>query len=586
MGSRKAELGYCTGLLHHFLDDILVVNGRKNTHRDKLYIESRGAKEGFCFFSKTLPSLGSAIDSALRTGQFTCPTGFRRYKRTALPSFLRGLLTQIFDDAGLILSDYSAAAISECRQLLYSFYKTKRAFKQEEIRLAIEKFRFNDEAGHIQFPVDELTTRVLDRANEFIRRLFNGFDPKDIVPSHGPGIVSSGEQPHEKMIFSTKYKEIHNEYPYYRYFYVNPAHVLSGADHYRARPVQASGVNKVLFVPKDSRGPRTIACEPLEYQWLQQGLRKELYSWIERHPLTRGFVNFSDQSINQEQARLASLGNGYVTVDMKDASDRVSAALVSRLFEGTSLLKPLMALRTSTSLLPDGSTMELKKYAAMGSALCFPVEAICFWSIARALQHENRVTSRIYVYGDDIIVTSALYELLRTWYPKFGLSINENKTSSTGFFRESCGSEYYQGHNITYIKARNLPSRHPEDIASLVEQSSQLWDRCYYRAAQFVESHIPMKLPILPKESPGLGFWLTRWTLPFKLKGLRWNSSYQRFEHRVPCLVGVTYSVTPSGTLREYGEYLRKVTIGWSPEFVSGSYGRRRVKIRRKVVSY
>jgi hypothetical protein len=63
---------------------------------------------------------------------------------------------------------------------------------------------------------------------------------------------------------------------------------------------------RVCLVPKDSRGPRIISCEPAELMFIQQGIMRKLYSHLETHHLTAGQINFTDQSINRNLALLAS----------------------------------------------------------------------------------------------------------------------------------------------------------------------------------------------------------------------------------------------------------------------------------------
>jgi hypothetical protein len=355
-----------------------------------------------------------------------------------------------------------------------------------------------------------------------------------------------------------------------------------------------SGINKVLFVPKDSRGPRTIACEPSEYQFIQQGLRKELYPYIENHKLTKGKINFTDQTINQNLAYKASLpGSDLVTLDMKDASDSVSVLLVSKLFEKTEILRALLALRTPVSRLPSGTLVTLKKYASMGSALCFPVEALVFYSLIYGLACVLGDSKPIiYVYGDDIIVRRSYYEPMLKIFSELGLKINEEKSCTTGLFRESCGKDFYDGHEVTYVKMRRRDVRDPDEIVSLTETSNLLWERGYYNAAKSISNAVKAKImiPYGYKDSPYLSFYNSRFPgRPPEKAETFWNKNLQRNEIKRPVLKGVVYRITNDkhqikGTLPVvYNEYFRKVTTGWSPEFRAGSYARRHsIKIIRK----
>lgn len=591
MVSVMPEVNYSVGFIHALLDDLSLSNGIKNTLRDKLTIACRATHEGFTFISKILPMLGSALDSALKTGVFVCPSQFRRYKHCALPSFTKGLLLRIFDTQGQLLAEPDSAAIAELRQLYYAFYKCEMPFTDVQLRDAEKKFKETDADLLGEDFVSTLTPEsftVITIARIFLESLFKGFDPYDIQPSHGPGIVSSGEKPHEKRIFRTQYARIHEQYPSYRWFYVNHLHLLSCVDDYRNRNREEVGINKVLFVPKDSRGPRTIACEPLEYMFLQQGLRKAIYQHVESSPLTRGRINFTDQTINQKLAKLASVDGSLVTVDLKDASDRVSNSLVSYLFKNTTLNKPLQALRTPFSKLPNGDTVSLNKYAAMGSALCFPIEALVFYALLVGVNSlHDSVAHPVYVYGDDIICKNIVYELLVPIFSELKLQVNTNKSSSTGFFRESCGAEYFKGNDVTYLKVRTMDHLSPDSIASLVALSNNLFDRCYYNAAKYVASRINKagkNIPFGYRDSSYLCYWTDRLQSPLKYKGARYNNKLQRYEIRRPVLKGVNYHVSADNLSEEYAEYYRKLTQGWSDEFESGSYALRKVKLGYRYV--
>jgi hypothetical protein len=497
-------------------------------------------------------------------------------------------MAQVFDDTGLLRSNASIPAITELRQVFYLFYKVELPFDKAQLSAAMLKFKEVDASIGTTVPfLKPKHFAALVYAEEFITQLFEGFDPKDIIPSHGPGVVASGERPHEKRVFSTKYKVIHDVYPYYGFFYINPHHLLCTVRHYRRRSVKEVGINKVLFVPKDSRGPRTIACEPLEYQWLQQGLRRSLYQWIENHPLSRGRINFTDQSVNQELARLASIDDHFATIDLSDASDRVSVWLVARLFAGQPyLLKHLLALRSPHSRLPDGELVHLNKYAAQGSALCFPIEAICFYALAVGCARAAAAVSQTYVYGDDIIIPKRYACDYISLLEELRLKVNREKSCISGPFKESCGTDYFRGVLVTPIKLRTVSASSPADIASLVSTSNQLFDKGFYKTSLRLESLLQrFDIPFGKPNSPYLAYWSTRWDPPISLNRSRINVGLQVYERRVPVLTGVSYSDPGLDTLQRYGEYLRKVTQGWSPEFVAGSYAKRhKTRIRHRYV--
>jgi hypothetical protein len=176
-------------------------------------------------------------------------------------------------------------------------------------------------------------------------------------------------------------------------------------------------------------------------------------------------------------AREGACTGRYATLDLKEASDRVSLALVRRLFP-RNWVEAFEACRSSGTVLPDGTYVPFDKFAPMGSALCFPVEALIFWSLAKAATVKDRdALKRLYrnrlrpdergclsVYGDDIICETSSYEQVVEVLEAVGLKVNTAKSYRSGPFRESCGHDYYLGGYVTPIRVKS-PFR-AEDEAS------------------------------------------------------------------------------------------------------------------------
>lgn len=596
MGSRTAETFFET-LLHSLIDDFNNINSR-DSDRDKTYITKRVKHEGIKFITVTLPKISKALETALETGSFIAPTSFGRSNNTALPHLFKGLLQLIFTKSGFLRPDADVEAIYAIRQICSIGYKTNFAFSDEQLASAEIKFKTVDESlpelGDI-LTVPSLSQRVLYRAQKLVSIVFEHFDISDITPGFGPGISAGGEKPHQKPLLSVHYEAIHNEYPYYRFFTPN-TDLLRYTPDYWSRERRKVGRNKVLFVPKDSRGPRTIACEPVEYMWIQQGIRKKLYDHLEAHPLTRASIKFTDQTFNQRAAYAASSHKRHLaTVDLQDASDSVSEQLVDFLTQNCAKVnRALLATRTPHSLLPSGEVVVLKKFAAMGSALCFPIEALVFWSLSAALIHETGTNSvsklkdldELLVYGDDIVINSQYLNDLTSIFKDLGLKINTGKSFFKGAFRESCGKDYYNGIDITTVKVRNIDINSDQGICSLVETANLLRNAFLHRAAQTVENYIPISLPNGLPDSPYLCYSSPRHVkyveeIHSHIKNKRWNNHLQFYERRVPYVKGSKYHFYKES---DHHEYLRKITVGWGEEFESHAYAIRGAHIGWKYV--
>jgi hypothetical protein len=477
-------------------------------------VEKRCEREGLGFLTKTLPRLAKASDRAL-TGEVPFDGTLLRFATrydSKLPIFLGELFERIFAHDGWILPTPCVDCIKSVRQLLLVLYKLELEYDTDQEQKIVDQFVrsvnvlrswnecFREIREHLEAgsPLrDEFRHLVptVRLARITLNRVFRGFDPHDIHPSHGPGAVSTGEQLSRKYVWSSVSPRLIAEYPLDAYFYASLGHVCdeykSGFDQIALREESA----KVLLVPKDSRGPRLISCEPLTFQWIQQGLGRAIVQRAESHPLTRWSVRFTDQRPNQLGALMGSIHGGYATLDLKEASDRIPVELVRLLFP-EHLSRCLLAARSLSTRLPDGSTLELQKFAPMGSALCFPILALTIWSVLHAgffdasvnMSHrtvrkylQSGANEDIYVYGDDVIVPTAKAANAVTLLESFGLLCNRDKSCVSGFFRESCGMDAYKGQSVTPVRIRTpwRHSQHPDSFLSYLAYAKSFWKLGY-----------------------------------------------------------------------------------------------------------
>lgn len=481
---------------------------QKSFLRDAKTLRSRVLNEGVSFLTKTLPKLGKAFDRSLETHNFEIPFEFKKLKGDPnTPEFLQGLFKLCRCPDGSW--DPIPGVVKDIRQVLFLVYKLELPYSAELEAEVISSFiRTEQELRSCQLTAD---ISLITDVRKLIEELLSGFDPKAIIPRHGPGAVATGERLEEKWEFSRLYSGIHQEFPYYSYFMSGSALELTDRiKWYKSLSRIASGEAKVVLVPKDSRGPRLISCEPLEYQWIQQGVGRGLMRFLESHRLTKGHVNFIDQSINANLARESSSSREYATLDMKDASDRVSLDHIDLLFPER-IRRVLKATRSASTKLPNGNVLVLKKFAPMGSALCFPVEALLFWAISvvatcRTLSIPAKQAGKfVYVYGDDIIVPSSCYGQVVKDLTSFNLKVNEDKSFKTGFFRESCGMDAFHGIPVTPTRLRTLWSGKPGDgtaFASYVEYANAFHGDGYDEVASFLFKTVENVYGKLPYGTP------------------------------------------------------------------------------------
>lgn len=545
---------------------------RSSLLRDLRTIRKRMEQEGIQFCTIALPSLSKAIRLSFITGQFVCPSSFRTAKGTSLPRLFSGLMKEIYSDDGALLDTPDIASLTEVYQLCELGYKLDIPCDSRKSDQVIRSFVELEDEFSSFLPTFPHHHPILELARSMIAAIFKGFDPFDIYPRHGPGAVATGEKGPDKMKFKRKYSKLHRVYGYYNYFVVSPNHVRDKLTWYKSLKNESESVARVILVPKDSRGPRLISMEPLEIQYMQQGLWRAMKARLEGHPITREHVNFTSQGINRACAFVGSITGFWATLDMKDASDRVTTTLVESLFaDNRKLLRCLLATRSSSTSLPDGRTVALHKFAPMGSAVCFPVESIVHYvlSVASICYTHGlpwwRASRLVYVYGDDLITTAEYADCVVKCLPLFGLKFNEGKCFIHGKFRESCGMDAFSGHQITPIRWRKpWPLRLTAGTASsFADMASLLYQRGYYRAAEIVWLGLEKELGKLPTFHLRLRCSCLRRISFLKYlhspNKIRYNEGLQRLEHKALVIRNVDSEYTEECG---WATLLRFVTTG------------------------
>lgn len=226
------------------------------------------------------------------------------------------------------------------------------------------------------------------------------------------------------------------------------------------------GYNKLNFVPKRNDISRTICTEPSLNMYYQLGLGKLLESRL----FDVYKINFTSQpDFNREMAFEGSIDGKYATIDLSSASDSLSIGVLKAI-----LPKPFFSwlerFRSSHTLLPDGREVQLNMISTMGNGFTFPLETIIFTAIVAAayalhgvpLQRNKRGKHGNFgVFGDDIIVLKDIAPKVFRLLKLLGFRVNADKTFVEGLFRESCGGDFFAGHNVRGVYIKRLTS--PQD---------------------------------------------------------------------------------------------------------------------------
>jgi hypothetical protein len=434
--------------------------------------------EGLPFLTTVLPELGKSLHRTLKYERLDPNSRFKNVKGKAYPLFLSGAWSKILTDDGLLLPEPNADAVRCIRQLTLMFYKLKLGYTPEQEKSVADAFVQID-ASLVDFSLDivpqgmfhafeDPNVAMLRRARSAVRKLLRRFPAECKKPRHGSGSSACGIKPHHRYGTYRFIPRLDAVVPYRLHMFYNENHAALHYARWYENRVECEPAAKVVLVEKDSRGPRLISAEPREFMYAQQGYRAQLHRACQQNEAISTQLDCEDQSRNQDAARAASIERMQASIDLSEASDRVSWNMVCYLFP-EDWVAAFAATRSLHTVLPDGRRVVFNKFAPMGSALCFPVEAICFWALTHAAVNDggfflNRTMNDttlpddpvIRVFGDDIICETEMVSDVIHNLEYVGLKVNTDKSYTVGPFRESCGGDYLDGVDVGIVRANNL----------------------------------------------------------------------------------------------------------------------------------
>jgi len=494
-------------------------------------VQGRFKNEGLSFLTITLPSFGKDFQKSLDNG-LVDRNSFQGFSwRNGLPKFLSGFLSLVFDrDTGVLLPDPDIDAILAVRQLTLIFSKILLPCSQEREEEAMSGFvqceqevRYNDSL---------MTNKDYDEFYRMSSLLFAPILAKmdsdvyhsRLMPKHGPGATADKLRGNSKYRQRTWTDRLERVFPSGDFLFPSVSHY---AEHYDGLTFLEPGSElpvRVISVPKTQKTPRIIAIEPTAMQYAQQAVLEPLVAYIEGDSLLSQLIGFSDQLPNQQLAESGSRSGNLATLDLSEASDRVSNQLVRTMLRNfPHLHEAIDACRSRRADVPGHGIVRLAKFASMGSALCFPIEAMVFLTLTfLGIEQElntrfssrsalKQYTGQVRIYGDDIICpVDSVYSVVSS-LEHFGARVGAAKSFWIGRFRESCGKEYYDGHDVSIVKVRRLfpyTRKDVPEVISLVELRNQLYLAGYWSTVRWLDDVIQEILKYFPyvhQSSPVLG---------------------------------------------------------------------------------
>jgi hypothetical protein len=561
-------------------------NDRVEWNRDRMSLSAHFQSRGVGIATIDLPRLDKALLAAFESGLLSThglALGSAKSKYDHRPRLFWGLWSRIFDRNGCLKIDIDPDSIRLLRTLLCAckkmelecapqyLYKATKEFYDVEARLPISsKIWDMDDVDSVDWHNYVKPLSVTDVADDglftseysalngvlsSVQRVadrtaaeLGSYDPGSYAFRHGPGAVSDLQSSEYKYSFRNWGQRLEQLFPFDQWGTTS----LGLLDRLQSDGLEVTlseFASRLIAVPKTRTAPRLIAAEPSSNQWCQQSIRDFLYSRIAALRTGIGSsVSFTEQPRSGALALQSSKSRSHATIDLSSASDRVTTWLVERIFRrNPDLLKYMAVCRTRfiTNAIDNGSPslLKLRKFSTMGSALTFPIQSIVFYTICVGVgsylhprSSIHTLSRQVRVYGDDLIVPVAWEPLVVQILTALFLRVNESKTFVKGNFRESCGTDAFQGFDVTPIRVNTTDKESdPKRLPSLVASSNNFHLGGFWKTAAWLKSTVPWRhlVPTVQRGARAFGFTTFSGGIAPSTRKSRWNDDLHRAETRV-----------------------------------------------------
>lgn len=220
------------------------------------------------------------------------------------------------------------------------------------------------------------------------------------------------------------------------------------------RSVTLTNGSVAKFVAKTAKVSRLVNPEPA----VNASVQRELGQILNRRCRLFGIEIETGQDRHRDMAWLSSILGHLATDDQSNASGHIYTELVKFLvshdwwvwLDGS---RSKFTQVESSPIHDFTHWWKLNTFATMGNGFCFELETILFYSLIWTVAGDR---SDISVFGDDCIYPVEHVNAVHKTFKNVGFVINEEKSFSSGFFRESCGGDFLFGHNVRplYLKRK------------------------------------------------------------------------------------------------------------------------------------
>lgn len=605
-------------------------------------VETRGERSIFIDFPKCAKSLDNALSRGVLDRRRFSILGSAK---NGLPAFMNNTFVKVFNEDGSIKEDADHGAVQALRQVFLLYKKVQIPCSQEKIDDAISVFLRTDRSlrsgseawrtGDFVAPDYHLAhalfrsyrqydllgredgashslTRLAQRVCDQVVQRFSAFNPDSIIGNHGPGAVADQPSRQDKYVFRTWSQQLERVFPRDHHAAANIRvydyeNWLSGDGSFgdlRTKPARLIPVNKT------QETPRLIASEPTANQFIQGGIRKYLRKEIDASVLGNS-ISIADQSKSMDWAVRASTDDRIATVDLKEASDRLSCWTVERVFRAQPELLAALAASRSQYIVSEVKGIKdysmLRKYAPQGNASVFPLQSIVYCCLALAavvwstpgykktstnagLWAAIRMASNsVRVYGDDIILPSHALPALSSLLELCQLKVNGAKSHYSGRFAESCGMDAFKGTDVTPVYLASVDDEiKPGNVQSAIDVSNGCYRLGLLNLGNLVMSRVPKALScdLVASRIPGPSTLLFTYSNGYCAElRVRYNRTLHREEYRT----SVVEVKQPKRKREDWGSLLQYFIEAPTADFMglvdpyeSGWAGRGRTRLVRR----
>jgi hypothetical protein len=352
----------------------------------------------------------------------------------------------------------SAIELKARRQLLDLFKKYSfehDVFTDDEV-LEQSKKKFLDNQDRINAHVvveDNVLKNILFTARGFVDRILGDFDKFEVMKRATFGKKSSVGIPKRKACEAQRYEgPITGSCDQIEWFerlyslWNKPAYLYAKlrAENREVPLYSQIDALEAILVNKTWKSKRMIMPNTTIGTLYSGGLGKVIEDALRAY----GYDIKTLQDTHGELARFGSITGSLVTADQSLASDNITSWLIDRICprEWASALN-FGRIRKINFY---GQVVETNTFSTMGIGFTFPLQTLVFLCLLLAIREQCDLdeTHVVSVFGDDMIYDVKMHDLVVDTFTKLGLVINVDKTFSEGWFRESCGRDFYRGVDV------------------------------------------------------------------------------------------------------------------------------------------